>query len=141
MSKKEKLDFKNNSHKYKVRYIFREFNFDFKPLSNVSLVKIKINLPKIMVSSHTLGLIMSYYVNYQMSSRQTASIMRDIHGVNISHQTVLNYADKVNGKWQYIFFFFDSVKKIILSYRVNKLSDRHRCPIIPSLSHYYLALT
>lgn len=151
MSKKEKLDFKNNPQKYKVRYIFREFNFDFKPLSKKSPVKTKINLPKIMVSSHTLGLIMSYYVNYQMSSRQTASIMRDIHGINISHQTVLNYANavsqvikpfvdnydyelsnsfcgdetyiKVNGKWQYIFFFFNSVKKIILSYRVSPNRD------------------
>jgi len=30
---------------------------------------------------------------------------------------------KVKGKWHYIFFFFDSVKKIILSYRVRKHRD------------------
>ncbi|APM41134.1 transposase [Clostridium kluyveri] len=151
MTKKEREDFKNNPHNYKVRYITREFTFDYKPFSSKSPVKSKISLPKIMVSSHTLGLIMSYYVNYHMSSRQTASIMRDIHGIKISHQTVLNYADavshvvkpfvdnynyelsnsfcgdetyiKVNGKWQYIFFFFDSVKKIILSYRVSPNRD------------------
>ena len=151
MTKKEKKDFEDNPYNYKVRYITREFTFDYKPLSSKSPVKSKISLPNIMVSSHTLGLIMSYYVNYHMSSRQTASIMRDIHGIRISHQTVLNYADavshvvkpfvdnydyelsnsfcgdetyiKVNGKWQYIFFFFDSVKKIILSHRVSPNRD------------------
>lgn len=40
MTKKEKQDFKNNPPKYKVRYIFREFIFDFKPLSKESSVKI-----------------------------------------------------------------------------------------------------
>jgi len=151
MTKKEREDFKINPQKYKVRYITREFTFDFKPLSSKSPIKTKINLPKIMVSSHTLGLIMSYYVNYQMSSRQTVAIMKDIHGIKISHQTVLNYADavsqvvkpfvdnydyqlsdsfcgdetyiKVNGRWQYIFFFFDATKKIILSYRVSPNRD------------------
>lgn len=96
MTKKEKEDFKKNPQKYKVRYITREFTFDFKPLSSKSPIKTKVTLPKIMVTSHTLGLIMSYYVNYQMSSRQTAAIMRDIHGIKISHQTVLNYAEAIS---------------------------------------------
>jgi transposase-like protein len=69
----------------------------------------------------------------------------------MSHQAVLNYVNsvssvvkpfvdgynyslsdsfcgdetyiKVNGKWNYIFFFFDAVKKIILSYRVSPHRD------------------
>jgi putative transposase len=52
-----------------------------------------VDLSKIHSSPHTFGLILSYYVNYGMSSRLVASIMRDIHGVNISHQTVINYAN------------------------------------------------
>ena len=77
--------------------------------------------------------------------------MFDVHSVKISHQTIANYARavapivkpfvdgfnyelsnsfcgdetyiKVLGKWHYIFFFFDSVKKVILSYRVQKHRD------------------
>jgi len=72
--------------------------------------------------------------------------MRDVHGVKISHQTILNYADavaslvkpfvdnypyelsnsfcgdetyiRVHGQWQYVFFFFDAIKKVILAYPV-----------------------
>ncbi len=110
-----------------------------------------VDLSKIHSSPHTLGLILSYYVNYGMSSRLVASIMRDIHGVNISHQTVINYGNsaamllkpfvdnydytltssicgdetyiKVNGKWHYVFFMFDAIKKIITSHHVSPNRD------------------
>lgn len=35
--------------KFKVRYIFRDFTFDFKPLSKESPIKSKVSLPNIMV--------------------------------------------------------------------------------------------
>jgi len=66
--------------------------------------------------------------------------MKDIHCIDISHQTILNYADavskyikpyidnypyqlsnsfcgdetylRIKGKWQYLFFFFDAIKAI-----------------------------
>lgn len=153
MSQDDKKRFEKAPFLFKVRYIYREFKYDFKPLSNENL---ETNLPavdisKIHCSSHTLGLILTYYVNYGLSSRKTAAIMMDIHQLKISHQTVLNYADavsslikpfvddypyelsnsycgdetylKVKGKWQYLFFFFDSVKKIILSYRLSPHRD------------------
>jgi putative transposase len=151
MTKSEKQTFKKNPGKYKLRYIFREFNFDFVPLSKDSTITSRVNLPNIMVSSYTLGLILTYHVNYGLSSRKTAALLKDVHGIKVSHQTVLNYADaasavvkpfidgynydlsesfcgdetyiKVNGKWNYIFFFFDAVKKIILSYRVSPNRD------------------
>jgi len=41
-------------------------------------------------------LVLTYYVNYGLSSRNIASILKDIHGVDILHQTVLNYADAVS---------------------------------------------
>lgn len=77
--------------------------------------------------------------------------MKDVHGVSISHQSILNYENavalylkpfidnypyelsnqfcgdetyiRVNGRWHYLFFFFDAVKKIILSYPVSKNRD------------------
>jgi putative transposase len=151
LSKEEKDLFELEPHSFKVRYIYRAFNIDFKPLSKTSPVKGSVSLPKIYASNQVLGLVLTYYVNYGLSARKTAAIMKDIHEVNISHQTVLNYANsvsiitkpfidhypyelsgsicgdetyiRVNGKWHYIFFFFDAVKKIILSYHVSPNRD------------------
>ena len=151
LNKAQRELFETKPHSFKVRYIYRAFNIDFKPLSRTSPVKGVVSLPKINSSNHVLGLVLTYYVNYGLSARKTAAIMKDIHEVNISHQTVLNYANtvgiitkpfvdhypyelsgsvcgdetyiRVNGKWHYIFFFFDSVKKIILSYHISPNRD------------------
>ena len=151
LSDEQKELFETKPHAFKMRYIYRAFNIDFKPLSRVSPVKGSVSLPKIYASNHVLGLVLTYYVNYGLSARKTAAIMKDIHQVDISHQTVLNYANtvsvitkpfvdhypyelsdsicgdetyiRVNGKWHYIFFFFDAVKKIILSYHVSPNRD------------------
>ena len=151
LSNEQKDLFEDKPHSFKMHYIYRAFNINFKPLSRTSPVKGNVALPKIYASNHVLGLVLTYYVNYGLSARKTASIMKDIHQVNISHQTVLNYANavsvitkpfvdnypyelsdsicgdetyiRVNGKWHYIFFFFDAVKKIILSYHVSPNRD------------------
>ena len=151
MTKGEKQQFKTDPQAFKVRYIFREFNFDFKPLSKESPVNPKVDLSKIYVSPHTLGLILTYHVNYGLSARKTAALMYDVHGVKVSHQTILNYMNsvalitkpfvdhypyelsnsfcgdetyiRVKGRWHYLFFFFDAVKKIILSYPVSPNRD------------------
>lgn len=153
LSKKERELFKKAPFMFKVRYLYREFKFNFKPLSkdNNATELPQIDVSKIHSSPHTLGLILTYYVNYGLSSRNTAAVMKDIHQLDISHQTVLNYAEavgslikpfvddypyelsnsycgdetylKVKGKWQYLFFFFDSVKKIILAYRLSPNRD------------------
>lgn len=153
MTKKEKELFKKAPFRFKLRYIYREFKYDFKPLSkdNAEVELPKVDISRIHSSSHTLGLILTYYVNYGLSSRRTAAVMKDVHQLDISHQTVLNYAEavgslvkpfvddypyelsgsfcgdetylKVQGKWQYLFFFFDALKKIILSYRLSPNRD------------------
>ena len=124
-----------------------------------------VDLSKIHSSPHVLGLILSYYVNYGMSSRLVASIMRDIHGVNISHQTVINYGNaaamllkpfvdnydypltssicgdetyvRVNGKWHYVFFIFDTLKKLLpltMSHPTEILSQPLKLLMIPCQS-------
>ncbi|KAF0823031.1 Mobile element protein [Cytobacillus firmus] len=151
MSQKEKNQFKQDPQAFKLRYIYREFHIDFKPLSKDSPKKPQVDLARIHVSPHTLGLILTYHVNYGLSARKTAAIMKDIHGIPISHQTILNYEKsvavtlkpyvdyypyelsdqfcgdetyiRVNGRWHYLFFFFDAVKKIILSYPVSPNRD------------------
>lgn len=151
MSDKEKKRFKEDPQAFKLRYIFRQFRIDFQPLSKESPDLPIIDLSRIYASPHTLGLILTYHVNYGLSARKTAAIMQDVHGVLISHQTILNYENsvalllkpyvehypyelsnqfcgdetyiRVNGRWHYLFFFFDAVKKIILSNRVSPNRD------------------
>ena len=151
MSKQDKLRFENAPHEFKVRYIYRKFNVDFTPLAKQSPIITKINLPRIQCSTYILGLILTYCVNYGLPARKVAALMYDVHSVKISYQTILNYMHsvapiikpfvdgynyelsdsfcgdetyiRVLGKWHYIFFFFDAVKKIILSYRVSPHRD------------------
>lgn len=146
-------DLKTNSGGFKLRYTFRLFNFTFNEIKNDvnsnHYIESKINIDKIRHSKYVLGLILTYYVNYGLSSRKTSQIMREIHGVKVSYQTVINYAEaaakrieklneefgyseiglsdtltgdetyiKVAGKTNYVFFFSDTKKKIITSYRI-----------------------
>lgn len=151
MSREEKKRFEQDPQAFKVRYIYREFELDFDPLAKESPVKPTVDLSRIYASPHTLGLILTYYVNYGLSARKTAALMFDIHQVRITHQTILNYANsvalltkpfidhypyelsnsfcgdetyiRVKGKWHYLFFFFDAAKKVILSYHASPNRD------------------
>jgi transposase-like protein len=151
MSKEQKALYKKSAHLFKLRFIYRKFHFDFTPLSKDNKTLPIVDLPNITASPHILGLILTYHINYGIPLRKTAALMFDVHCVKISHQTISNYCNavaprvkpfvdnfkyelsdsfcgdetyiKVSGKWHYIFFFFDSVKKIILSYRVRKNRD------------------
>ncbi|MDR0490466.1 MAG: DDE-type integrase/transposase/recombinase [Oscillospiraceae bacterium] len=151
MTPEQKALYKESPHLFKLRYIYRKFHFNFTPLSKQNECVPLVDLPKITASPHVLGLILTYHINYAIPLRKTAALMYDVHGVKVSHQTIANYCNavaprvkplvdhfayelsnsfcgdetyiKIGGVWHYIFFFFDAVKKIILSYRVQKLRD------------------
>jgi transposase-like protein len=151
MSQEDKQRYKSSPHDFKLHYIYREFDIEFEPLVRKPSQPAGVDISRLYVSPHILGLILTYYVNFGKSSRETAALMREVHGVSISHQSVLNYADavaknlkpfidnykhdlsgsicgdetyiKVLGKWHYVFFIFDAVKKIILSYPVSANRD------------------
>ena len=141
----EEKELQTSSNGLRLRYHYRDFNFNLENLvSTTKTMDSKVNLARIHYDSNVLGLILTYYINYGLSSRKTASILRDVHGLRISHQTILNYASslsnmvkplvdnypyqlgnvlagdetyiKVRGKNQYVFFWFDPVKKIITSF-------------------------
>src|SRR5690554_4123633 len=133
--------------------IFIIFNIDLPTLNKDyrEFIKTPIDLSRAYNSQYIVGLCLTYHVNYGLSYRKTAAIMNDIHEVKISYKTIENYckaaasivhhvlefypydlsdtiaADetyiKVEGKTNYIFFFFDSIKKIITSYRVFDKRD------------------
>jgi len=135
---------------FTINYIYREYHLtteDIKhsqPLQN----KTTVNLLKIYNSGHVLGLILSFYVSYALSARKTALILRQMFKIEVSHQTVLNYARaaayychrfnlthkgsiddisagdetyiKVKGKNNYIFFFISSENKAITAYHFSQ---------------------
>lgn len=141
---------KVHKNAYKLRYNFRLFDFNIAEIkANLPFsIHSKIDLSKIHHSQYTLGLVLTYYVNYGLSSRKTSRILHEIHGIKISHQTIVNYAEatasitealndaypyelsntitfdetyiKVKGKSNYVFFGSDTLNKIITSYRIFK---------------------
>ena len=124
------------------------------------------NLSRIHFDSKVLWLILTYYVNYGLGARKTALIMKQVHGIRISHQPVINYANgvsalvkdmvdhypykigsvltgdetyiKVIGKNQYVFFWSDPSSKIITSHTIYSTRDTEcACrSIYDCLRHY-----
>ena len=153
MGKEDKQLYKKEPSKLKLRYYYRAFDIDLPTLNQDfrDFVRTPVDLSKIYKSFHILGIILTYHVNYRLSTRMTAAVMWDIHNVKVSHTTVANYAEavasvvhpvlehypyelsdsiagdetyaKVKGKWWYCFFMFDSVNKIITSYRIFEKRD------------------
>lgn len=143
LTPKELEQYKTSPSQFKVRYHYREYNFNVKGLAQKSTIQSVISLDRIQASPQVLGTIMTYYVNYSLSAAKTAAIMYDLHGVKISKQTILNYAQaiatnvrpflknypyqlssnfvgdetylRVKGKWHYLFYFYDVDKEIILA--------------------------
>jgi transposase-like protein len=137
-----------NDFQHKLRYHFRLFNFTLASLKDQNHLSIqsKVDLDKIHHSKYTLGLVLTYFVNYGLSSRKTAQILKEVHDLNLTHQTVVNYAEavaaiteslnviypyklsntvtfdetyiKVMGKSNYVFLGSDTNNKIITSYRI-----------------------
>lgn len=149
----DKKKFEKNPTLFKLHYVYRKFNIDFPTLQKDyrEFIKSPIDISRAYSSQYIIGLCLTYHVNYGMSYRQTAALLRDIHEVYISYKTVENYckavssivhpllefypydlsdtiaADetyiKILGKTNYIFFYFDSIKKIVTSYRVFEKRD------------------
>ena len=139
--------------KIKLRYIYRKFNINFPTIKSDyrDFIQSPIDLSKAYSSQYVIGLCLTYHVNYGLSYRQTAAILKDVHEVYISYRTVENYckaassiihpilefypydlsdtiaADetyiKILGKQAYIFFYFDALNKIVTSYRVFEKRD------------------
>lgn len=134
-------------YKYKLHYVYREFNIDFFNFDLDSIPKYCSSLKFRKQSAHIMGLCLTYHINLGLSLRKTALALRDIHGINISHTMVANYAKtvalvikpfvdnfdykktdtfiadetyiKVRGVKGYIWFIMDAVSRSILGYRVS----------------------
>ena len=134
-------------HKYKLHYIYREFNVDFFKVDLNSIPDRAFSFVFRKQSAHIMGLCLAYHVNLGLSLRKTALAMREIHNVMISHAMVANYAKtaaavikplvdhfdyktsdtwvadekyiKVKGKKGFVWFVMDALSRSIIGYRVS----------------------
>lgn len=85
---------KANRHdpNYKLHYQYREYHIDRRMLRCRRLENAgAASLAAIRRSTHTLGLVLSLFVNLGLSSRQTRDALKGLFGIAVSHQTVVNY--------------------------------------------------
>ena len=76
----------------KLHYIYRKPIIDITALHPNSPDKPKVDLANVRSSFYVIGLILTYRA-HGLSNRFIATLMEEIHEVEISHQTVKNYVD------------------------------------------------
>lgn len=143
---------------FKLCYQFREYLFSKKQLLHSSPTKpSRSAIFKIRNSFNTLCLALTFHISLGLSARKTAFVLRNVFGIRISYQSVLNYAApaaffchkfnlahkgtpdntqvgdetyiKVSGKNHYTFFFISPLTRAISSYHVA--DSRDLCPLLP----------
>ena len=147
LKKVDKNDLESNKYKYKLHYIYREFQIDFFRMDLNSLPKNASSLRFKKHDSYVMSLCLTYKVNLGLSLRKTAQALKDIHGITISLQQIANYcktasvcikpfvdnydydtgkvftADetyiKIRGIKTYIWFIMDAAKRSIIGYQVS----------------------
>ena len=155
LSKDDLEEYNSNPEKFKLHYIYREFKIDFFKVDLYSLPKNASSLQFRKFSPHVMGLCLTYLVNCGLSTRKTSNIMREVHGIKISHTQIANYATtaaycvkpfvdsydykptnylaadetytKVKGSRRYVWFIMDAIKKSILGYRSSVSRDTTPC--------------
>lgn len=137
----------SDKYKYKLHYIYREFKINFFKMNLHELPKHATGFDFKKFNPHIMGLCLTYHVNLKLSTRQTAHALKEVHGINISHTMVANYAltaaavikpfvdtfdykpsnllaadetyIKVKGINHYVWIVMDACKKSILGYQVS----------------------
>ena len=142
----EKLLQKIKSSQFKLCYIYREYLFQAADLVHPGPNKPLVDINRIHNSQNILGLILSFYVSFAISARKTAYIMQKVFNINVSYQTVLNYAEtaayschrfnlrfkgpvddtsagdetyiKIIGEWAYVWLFISSKNLVLSAYHL-----------------------
>ncbi len=147
----EKLLQKLRLSQFKLRYQYRHYHFQPVQLRPSAPQPFPVDLTRIHRSSDILGLVLAFHISFALSARKTAQVLRQVFGVPLSYQTVLNYAQaaayychffnlrhkaplsdtatgdetyiRVAGKPQFTFFFLDPKEHQITSYHVAAERD------------------
>ena len=144
---KEDLDEDYGKNKYKLHYIYREFNIDFFEMDLNSIPPGASSLKFSKFDSHVMSLCLTLHINLQLSLRKTAQALKDLYNISISHQQIANYcktaavcikpfvdnydyapgdtlvADetyiKVRGRKGYVWLIMDALKRSVIGYQVS----------------------
>lgn len=151
-----KLDKLNNDEKkvrqerssqFKINYQYREYHYSIGELKVAKPQKPKVDLQHIHNDMNVFALILSLHISYAITARKTAHMLRNIWGISVSYQTVLNYAQtaayychkfnlkhkgkiddinagdetyvKIKGVWHYVWLFICSTSKKICAYHFS----------------------
>ena len=149
LKKADKNDLKEDhgKNKYKLHYIYREFQVDFFKMDLNSLPKNASSLKFSKFDSNVMSLCLTLHINLGLSLRKTSQALKDLYNISISHQQIANYcktaaicikpfvdnydynpgavltADetyiKIRGIKGYIWFIMDAASRSILGYQVS----------------------
>lgn len=72
--------------------IYREFNINFFKIDLYPISKHATGFSFKKFSPNIMGLCLTYHINCKMSTRQIAHVLKEVHGIKISHRTVANAA-------------------------------------------------
>jgi transposase-like protein len=132
---------------FKLNYQYREYHFKPEHIFHSAPEQIQHDIFKIYNSENVLGLVLSLYISFALSARKTALMLDQVFNINVSHQTVLNYARsaayyahqfnlkhkgsvddmlvgdetyiKIEGKYNYVWFILSSEKRSIVAYHLD----------------------
>ncbi len=76
---------------FKTRYQWRRYHFDPAAVEVEAPRSPPRSLLNVRRNLEAVGLALTYAVSFGLSSRMTAQVLREVHGVAVSHQTVLNW--------------------------------------------------
>lgn len=141
--------------KYKLRYLYREFSVNFFDMELNQLPRWATSFRYKKNNAYIMGLCLTYRVNLKLSLRQTVQALKEIHGIDISHTMVNNYAKtaaviirpfvdsydynpsnelaadetyiKIKGVKAYVWLIMDKVTRSILGYQVSTSRDVGPC--------------
>ena len=83
-----------NTSQFKLRYQYREYHFNLQDLQCARpAFSTKTDMSRIRNNSHVVSMVLSYFINIGLSSRQTREALLRIHNIKVSHQTIINYAN------------------------------------------------
>lgn len=145
-----------NTSQFKLRYQYREYHFKLQDLQCARpAFPTKSDLCRIRNSSHLVSMSLSYFINIGLSSRQTREALLRIHGIKVSHQTIINYANSaasllcnyvdqnspkpkgivagdetyiiVEGRMQYTWFNIEASSRAICGFNLSGSRDTASC--------------
>lgn len=159
LNNKELELYKKNPGHFTLHYIYRECNIKKETLKHSEPDKPVIKISNTHNSLYVIGLVLTFFVSFAISARKTALLLKWVFNIDISYQTVLNYAYsasyychqfnlkykgdvddimagdetyiKVKGKNDYIWFFISNKKRNITAYHYS--NNRGIIPAIISL--------